>query len=222
MPNVLIIGNSGAARECYWILRDVLENAPGLAAYYNFGGFFDWKGYPGDLKELYSLYRGNIDQHAIQNDDLFVIGVGKPALRREIFLSLKERDAKFMNLIHPWTAICKSAVIGDGNIFQRGCTVFCNAVVGDGNYINGAANIAHDAQLGDFNFLAPYSIVLGGVRIGSCNHLGPHSVLLEHAVIGNGNLLAPGSTIYKGCKDNCRMAGNPALKIGVHNGYVNI
>ena len=93
MPNVLIIGNSGAARECYWILRDVLENAPSLTAYYNFGGFFDWKGYPGDLKELHSLYRGNIDQHAIQNDDLFVIGVGKPALRREIFLSLKERGA---------------------------------------------------------------------------------------------------------------------------------
>ena len=214
MPTVFIVGNSGAARECYWILQDVLESAPALASYYSFGGFFCWKGYPGDLKELSHLLRGDMDDHDIGQDDVFVIGVGKPALRKEIFISLKARNARFMNLVHPSTSICKTAIIGEGNILQRGCTIFCNSRVGEGNYLNGAANISHDTQIGDFNFLAPYSIILGGAKIGSCNHLGPHSVLLDHVRIGDGNLLSPGSTMYKGCKDNCRMAGNPALKIG--------
>ncbi len=214
MPNVVIVGNSGAARECYWVLQDLLESAPGLANYYSFRGFLDWQGYKGDLKELRHFYLGTAEAYAIQDDDLFVIGVGKPGLRKDIFTFLKKRGARLMNLVHPWTAICKSAVIGEGNVFQRGCTVYANAVIGNGNYINGAVNVSHDAQLGDFNFLAPYAIVLGGARVGSENHLGPHSVLLEHANIGNGNLLAPGSAIYKGCKDNCRMSGNPALKIG--------
>ncbi len=214
MPNVLIVGNSGAARECYWILRDVLESAPGLADYYTFGGFFDWQGYVGDLKELQHLYLGNVDAYTIQPEDMFVIGIAKPELRAKIFSTLKGRGANFMNLVHPWTSISRTARIGEGNVFQRGSTIFCNTVIGDGNYINGAANISHDAQIGDFNFLAPYSIVLGGACIGSLNHLGPHSVVLEHSVVGNSNILAPGSTIYKGCKDNCRMAGNPALKIG--------
>lgn len=214
MPKVLIIGNSGAARECYWILRDVLESAPGLAAYYSFAGFLDWKGYAGDLKELQSLHRGTADAHVPQPDELFVIGVGKPELRQEIFLNFRARGASFMNLIHPWSSISPTAIVGEGNIFQRGSTVYCNTVIGNGNYFNGAVNLSHDAQIGDFNFLAPYSIVLGGAKIGNCNHLGPHSVVLEHARMGNSNLLSPGSTIYKGCGDRCRMAGNPALKIG--------
>ncbi len=58
MPRILIIGNSGAARECYWVLRDVMESAPGLAHYYSFGGFLDWKGYAGDLKDLRDFYLG--------------------------------------------------------------------------------------------------------------------------------------------------------------------
>lgn len=214
MPQVVIIGNSGAARECYWILQDLLQSAPSLRHYYKFHGFLDWKGYPNNLKELATLYLGTADSYKISAEDLFVIGVGEPNLRKVIFEEFKAHNATFMNLIHPWTDICASAEMGEGNVFQRGCTVYCNAKIGNGNYINGAANISHDAQIGSFNFLGPYSLVLGGAQVGSCNHLGPHSVLLEHSVMGDGNLLAPGSTIYKGCKNNCRMAGNPALCIG--------
>lgn len=214
MPRIIIIGNSGAARECYWVLRDVMESAPGLAGYYTFSGFLDWKGYVGDLKELHHFHLGTADAWNLGPDDLFIIGVGKPELRKEIFTSFKARGATFMNLIHPWSSISPSAIIGEGNILQRGCTVYCNTSIGNGNYLNGFVNLSHDAGISDFNFLAPYSIVLGSARMGSCNHLGPHSVLLEHARMGNGNLLAPGSVLYKGCRDNCRMVGNPALKIG--------
>lgn len=214
MPKIIIIGNSGAARECYWILRDVMESAPGLAGYYTFSGFLDWKGYVGDLKELHHFHLGTADAYEPGPDDLFILGVGKPELRKEIFMTFKARGAYFMNLIHPWSSISPTAVMGEGNIFQRGSTVYCNSRIGNGNYFNGAVNLSHDASVGDFNFLAPYAIVLGGASVGSCNHLGPHSVLLEHTRMGNDNLLAPGSVIYKGCRNNCRMAGNPALKIG--------
>lgn len=214
MPKVLIAGNSGAARECYWILRDLQQASPGLASYYEFGGFFSWQGYDGDLRELAGHFRGPLEDHAVRPDDLYVLGVGLPRLRRDIFTYLKERGARLMNLIHPWTSICPSAVMGEGNVFQRGCTVYANAVIGNGNYINGAANLSHDAQIGDFNFLAPYSIVLGGARMGDGNHLGPHAVLLEHARMGDGNSLAPGSALYKGCGDYTRLSGNPALTIG--------
>ena len=218
MPRVIIIGNSGAARECYWIYRDMLASAPAMKNYYTFHGFLDWKGYKGDLKELASLHLTTADDYDIGPDDFFVIGVGQPALRKAIFEEFKGRGAHFMNLIHPWTDICASAELGEGNVFQRGCTVYCNAKIGNANYINGAANLSHDAEIGDYNFLAPYSLVLGGASIGSENHLGPHSVILEHVHIGNNNSIAPASTLYKGCGNNCRMAGNPALKIGEYNG----
>ena len=213
MPRIIIIGNSGAARECYWILQDVRGSAPGLADYYHFGGFLDWQGYAGDLKELGVMHIGTTTDHAICPDDLFIIGVGKPALRRDIFIAMKKRGARFMNLIHPWSYVCPSASMGEGNIIQRGCCLYVNDTLGDANYLNGAVNLAHDAVAGDFNFFGPYALALGGATIGSCNHIGPHSVMLEHSRMGDGNLVTPGSVLYKGCRDNCRMAGNPAIRI---------
>lgn len=219
MPDTYIVGNSGAARECYWILRDLLESAPGLAPYYNFRGFYSWGGHPDNLKDLSPMALGPVEDKAVQLDATYIIGAGQPRLRRDIFRYLKERGAKLMNLIHPWTSICPSAKIGEGNVFQRGCTIYPNAEVGDGNYINGAANLSHDAKIGDFNFLGPYSIVLGGASIGDMNHLGPCSMVMDKSRVGNNNIIAPGTIIYKGCKHNCRMAGNPALRIGaVENG----
>lgn len=217
MPRTFIVGNSGAGRECYWILRDLLESSPGLASYYEFGGFFSWKNYPANLKDLSQMFLGPIENHSPGQDELYIIGVGKPQLRRDIFAYIKQKNGRLMNLIHPWTSICPSAKLGEGNVFQRGCTIYTNAIVGNGNYINGAANLSHDAVIGDFNFLAPYSIVLGGASMGNLNHLGPHAVILEKARMGNGNSLAPGSALYRKCGDNCRLSGNPALKIGEVN-----
>lgn len=217
MPKILIAGNSGAARECYWILRDLQASAPGLASYYEFGGFYRWRSNPDNLAELQEFSCGPLEDHVFTQNELAVIGVGSPALRRDVFIFLKERGVSLMNLIHPWTSICPSAQLGEGNTFQRGSTVYANAKIGNGNYLNGAVNISHDAEIGDFNFLAPYSIVLGGARIGNLNHLAPHAVIMEHARMGNCNSLAPGSALFKGCKDNARLSGNPALKTGEYN-----
>lgn len=217
MPKVCIVGNSGAARECYWILRDLLESSPGLAAYYAFSGFYSWDAYPDNLKELAEFSRGPIETHRIDGEELYIIGIGKPDLRRGVFMWLKERKAKLMNLIHPWTAICPSATMGEGNVFQRGCTVYANAQIGNGNYINGAANLSHDAKIGDFNFLAPYAIVLGGAHIGDLNWLAPHAVIMDRAGIGDHNLVAPNSSVFKGAGSNARLIGSPAIKMGEHH-----
>ena len=214
MEQICIVGNSGAARECYWLLRDVFASDPGLADKWRFAGFYSWGGYPGELKSLAQHFLGPLEEHCEARDRLYVIGVGKPQLRRDIFHFLKERGCALMNLIHPWTSVCPTAVMGEGNILQRGCTIYDHSVLGNGNYLNGAVNLAHDAVVGDFNFIAPYGMILGNASVGSCNHLGPYSVVLDKCRVGDNNLIAPGSILYKGCRSNCRMAGNPALKIG--------
>ncbi len=217
MPRINIVGNSGAARECYWILKDLADSLPGLKDYYKFNGFYSWKGYPSNLEELECYFLGDIESRDIIPGEMWVIGIGKPKLREEIFRTLECRGAEFINLIHPWTSICPSARIGRGNIFQRGCTIYANAYVGDGNYINGAVNISHDAAIGNFNFLAPYSIVLGKAHIGNRNWLAPHAVVMDGAKIGHRNLVGPNSSVFKGCGDNARLMGSPALKVGSYN-----
>lgn len=214
MSRLVIVGNSGAARECYWIIRDMAESAAPGEAPWEFAGFYAFGGHPGNLRELAPLFRGNIEDHEVSPDERYVIGIGQPELRKTIFEALTGRGARFTNLIHPWTSLCPSAVIGTGNIFQRGCTVYANASIGNGNYINGAVNIAHDAVIGDFNFLAPYSIVLGGARVGSLNWLAPHAVIMDRARVGDSNLVGPNSSVFKGCGDHTRLLGAPALRVG--------
>jgi len=214
MPNVVIIGNGGAARECHDLLQDMMQVAPSLKYYYIFKGFLAWKGYQADLKTLAAYDLGHSDEYSMQSEDMFVIGLGEPALRRAAYEEYKAKKASFLTLIHPWSDISSTAQIGEANIFQRGSTIFCDTSVGNANYFNGASNLAHDVTIGDYNFIGPASLILGGCTVGSENIFGVHTSVLPGAKIGNNNMFAPGSIVYKGCKNSCRMAGNPALKIG--------
>lgn len=214
MPEVIIIGNSGAAKECFWLFDDMLKAAPGLRRYYNFKGFLSWKEYKGNLGKLDSWFICDAHSYEIQHSDMFVIGIGDPHIRREVYEYFTSHEANFLTLIHPWSDISADAEIGEANIFQRGSTIFCDTVIGNANYFNGSVNLSHDVVVGDYNFIGPASLILGNCHVGSENMIGVHCTLLPKAHVGNGNILAPGSILYKGCGNNCRMAGNPALRIG--------
>lgn len=214
MPQVIIIGNSGAARECYWLLDDMVRSAPGLRNYYIFKGFLAWNGYQGDLKKMAHFLLGDARDYSPSTDELFVIGIGQPNLRKAVFEDFKERGANFLTLVHPWSDISPVAEVGEANIFQRGSSVHCDVCIGNANYFNGAINVGHDVEIGDYNFIGPASLLLGDCSIGSQNMIGVRSTFLAKSRIGSGNIIAPGSVIYKGCGNNCRLAGNPALKIG--------
>ena len=84
-----IIGNSGAARECFWIFKDMLAADARLEQECRFGGFLSWGGYPSNLKELDSWFRGPVEAYAIEPEDVFAIGVGAPRLRAAIYATMK-------------------------------------------------------------------------------------------------------------------------------------
>ena len=52
------------------------------------------------------------------------------------------------------------------------------------------------------------------MKIGNDNTFGTNAIILAHATIGNNNKIAPLSCVYRGCRDNCYMMGNPAEKVG--------
>lgn len=205
---VVIVGNSGAARECYWLLRVAREADEKVPP---FKGFLAWKGYAGQLCELARFSLGSSQDYQPAHDDLFVIGMGKPALRLAAYAWLKSLQARFYTLMHPNAYVCPSAVVGEANIFQRDCVVQANAGIGNANFFNGGVIVGHDAVIGDGNTFNLYTGISGNVRLGNANQLAPGCVVLEHAKIGNWNIFAPGAVIYKGCRDHCLMSGNPAL-----------
>lgn len=210
IKNIIILGNSGSARECYMILKSVMWVQPNI----KFKGFLSFEGYQADLLELSDYFLGNDDDYNYQEDDYVVIGIGDPRLRQKAFNKLKAKNANLYNLIHTYSYFDSSSVLGEGNIITCGCSISCNAKIGDGNYFNGNIIFGHDVEVGNFNFIAPSTHILAKVNIGDFNSIGALSVFLPDSKIGNNNIIAPLSAIYKGFKDNCYIQGNPALKIG--------
>lgn len=211
MKRLWIIGNSGAARECYWIYRDMCAASTSLEREISFAGFLGWDHYPSKLASLSSFFRGEALEMPLISDDLFSIGIGAPALRDKIYHEMKSRGASFFTLLHPTADINPTASIGEANIFQRGSTVFCDARLGNANYLNGAVNLSHDVTVGESNFFGPFSLVLGKATVGSRNSFAVRATLLPHARIGDDNILEPGAIVYRGCSSSRRLEGNPAI-----------
>lgn len=212
MKKVYIVGGNGFARECYLNLLWMSEINPEI----QFAGFLGHGGYGHtvDYLNLQDFYLGEVSEHKFNLNEYVVIGAGYPELRRIIYEELKERNIQFFNLIAPYVYINPSVEIGEANVFVAPFTPGPNIKIGNCNVINGGVVMGHDVNIGDCNFFGPRCQVLGGVQIGNDNSIGAGSVLLPHAKIGNNNKIGPLSAVYKGCKNNTYLQGNPALKVG--------
>ncbi len=211
MKKIFIVGGNGFARECYYNLILMKELDPKI----EFAGFLGHGGYGQtvDYKELQHLYKGEVSEFNFNENEYIVIGAGYPDLRRKIYNELKARHLKFFN-IYIGKPLKNSVSIGEANIITPPAHFSCGIKIGNGNVFNGDVIVGHDVEVGEFNFFGPRAQILGNVKIGNMNTIGANSILLPNAKIGDNNKIAPLSAVYKGCKNNCYMSGNPALKIG--------
>ena len=211
---IIIIGNSGSATEVYEIVYTNLIQFTVYRLDYQFKGFLGYNRHEGILEGIFKQYDlGFDDEYTIQENDVFVIGIGDNKTRMEAYEKFKSNGAKFINVISPWAGISHEVEMGEGNIINIGCYISPQCKIGNCNYLNGEVRIGHNAQVGDFNFFGIRALVMGNAKIGSSNKLGPTALLMEKSKIGDNNTIAPGAIVYKGCKNNCLMAGNPALII---------
>ena len=211
---VYIVGGNGFARECYMHLMDMQKKDDSIV----FGGFLGHGGYGHtvDYKDLQKYYVGEVSEHVFKENEYAVIGAGYPELRSKIYHDLKAQGVNFFTLISGNDDINKFVTMGEANIFNHSFPS-PNVKIGNANVFNHEVIIAHDVEVGDFNFFGPRSQLLGEVKIGDYNTVGANTVVLPHAKIGNNNSIAPLSAIYKGCRNDCYMQGNPAIKIGEIN-----
>ncbi len=212
MKKIYVVGGNGFAKECYQYILFMSYQNPEIV----FGGFIGHNGYKVDFKDLNKYFICDLSEFEFKEDDYAAIGAGYPELRKKIYEDIKKKqNAKFYTLaLAPYCYISPLVEIGEGNIFVSPCTPAPHSKIGNGNLFNSDVVISHDVEIGDFNFFGGKTQILGGAKIGNGNTIGTASVILPKAKIGNNNKIAPISCIYKGCKDNCYMQGNPALKVG--------
>lgn len=207
---LVIVGNSGFARECAVIVKALISAGEDI----HLRGFLSFEGYPGELKEWEPYFLGIDDNYIFKANEYAIIGLGDPKLRQKCFAKLSKRNILCYTLIHPDVYVDQSVTMGEANIITSGCYISCNCCLGTGNVLNGVVHVGHDVVMGDFNFIGPGVQMGGYVKIGDLNSIGSVAVLLPHASIGKGNKIAPLSAVYKGCKDYSYLLGNPAIRMG--------
>lgn len=213
MKKVYIVGGNGFARECYLTFCSLMKERQDLF----FAGFLGHGGYGHTVNyfNLQKYYLGEVSKHKFQKDEYVIIGAGYPELRYKIYQELKCQNVNFYTLCSPFVVLNPYIDIGEANVFIAPFAPSLNVKIGNGNVFNGDVTIGHDVEIGDFNFIGGKTQLLGGVKIGSNNTIGVASVFLPNSKIGDNNKIAPISAIYKGCKNNCYVHGNPALNVGV-------
>ena len=208
---IFIVGGNGFAKECVQYVRWNIANGDNI----ELGGLVGHNGYVVDFGALNELFVGDLSQMKFGSDDYCVIGAGYPELRRKIYDDIKKYGGKFFTLCSPGFFVPEGVDLGEGNIFiATQLNGYTGIKIGNGNLFNGTSSVGHDSKIGDFNFFGPCSQILGDVKIGDDNIVGANAILLPHAKLGNNNKIAPLSCVYRGCKDNCYMIGNPAEKVG--------
>lgn len=194
---VLIIGGSRGAEMAIEILKEnernivvgILDDNPKLA-----GTELQGIKVLGPIEKIAEMEK--------EFDALVLAVAGKVEIRRKLFLKLKEKRYKFVNVIHPKALVEESAKIGEGNIIYAFARIGPCAKIGDNNLISSFVNIEHHNEVGSHNTFGPSCSTSGSVKIGNSCKFGTGIFIEPEITIGDNVIVASGSIILNDVPDN--------------------
>lgn len=206
---MLIIGAKGLAKEVLEIFhqRNELENLY----------FYDdiSTDAPGKLYGQFPVLR-NKEQVArlFDTDNRFVLGIGKPALRFELYNTFKDAGGELVSAISPLAQIGHyKTSIAAGSIVMAGTIITNDVKIGKACLINPNCTISHDTVIGDFVEISPGVQIAGNCIIGDFCTVGTNATMLPKIKLGNKVTVGAGAVVTKDVPDNKTVVGAPAKVI---------
>lgn len=150
-------------------------------------------------------------KHFQQEGSAFLIGVGKPSLRKllsEKFESVGGVPAFFQSS-NAFVGHFSNS-IGSGSIVMPFAIIESNNQIGKGCLIHVRAFISHDCVVGDFCEISPGAQLLGNTSVGNGCALGTNCVLLPGISIGNNVTIGAGAVVTQNLPDGVTAVGVPA------------
>lgn len=199
MGRLAIIGTGGHARECIEAARaagyavtcllDENEDRWGQQV-------LDAPVAPGGLRAIREL----------DSDIELLVAVGDNRARQRIAGDLP--DAAFATLIHPFSWISPSAVIGEGAMIFAGCVVQAECRVGRHAILNTSASLSHDCTVGDFSHVAVGAHLPGNVNVGAGTLIGAGATARPGVSVGAWATVGAGSAIVSDIPDGAVAFGS--------------
>lgn len=209
MKQLYVIGAGGLGRE-------VLGNA----LYYEgtqwtVVGFLDDRADLLDGIDCSHPIVGTAESHEIQEDNLFLVAVGDPAVRRRYAELITSRGGVLTNLAHPNSLISPRVQWGSGVMVGPFCSISPEVSLGDGVCISSHAAIGHDAVIGAYAQISSFAFIGGGARLGVGVTIQPGAVVPAGARVDEGATVGAGSVAMRVVKGGTTVFGVPAVPLRV-------
>jgi sugar O-acyltransferase (sialic acid O-acetyltransferase NeuD family) len=189
----VIAGAGGFGKEVWFWLKDYASSKYGPEGNrWYIRGFLDDN--PDALEKITNRAPslGSITDYIPEPDDVIVMGIGVPKVRRAVAQRLIEKKVPFETVIHPKAFISSSACLGSGTIVAPFVAISEDTTLGNFLLINFSASIGHDAVIEDFSELCPH------VSVSGFCHIEPECLMGSNSSITPGKKLSRGTQVSAG------------------------
>lgn len=156
---------------------------------------------------------GTINDYEPLPDDRLIVAMGNPEPKLAVAEKLRQRGARFLQVIHKSAVVSRHVTLGEGVIIAPHSFIGCDAILGDFVVLNVSSTVGHDARLGDGCTLSGHCDVTGHVRLGKGVFFGTHACTVPEVTIGDGAYIGAGSVVIRNVAQGARMFGVPAKKM---------
>lgn len=186
---LVIVGAGGLGHEVLGYALEILADQKE----WRIGGFLDDDESATGTEAAPLL--GRIDDFKPAVDDLLVVAIGRPSLRRTIIENLEQQGVQYTSLIHPTAHIAATAQIYPGTVVSPFSFVAGHSVVGPHAYLNVHTCTGHDAVIGPYSVLSPFASVSGGAHLEKAVFVGAHAAIGPGCRIGSHSTLSSGAIV---------------------------
>jgi sugar O-acyltransferase (sialic acid O-acetyltransferase NeuD family) len=138
------------------------------------------------------------------------LGIGENSIRQNLAERLKSLSVEIVTAIHPFAALSRSAIIGQGTAVMAGAVINPDAEIGCGVILNSGVVVEHDVVIGDYAHVSPNASMGGASRLGALSHLGLGAVVLPGIAIGSRSTIGAGAVVTREMPDDVIAIGVPA------------
>ena len=204
MKRCLVVGAGGCGREVLSWALDVRQSEWQIA------GFLDADPRSLDGKDFPFPVLGDPATWVPGKDEVYISGLGDPAVRLRVCRALESRGAHFVTVIHPSVILALRVEIGGGCVIAPNVVIGANARLGKFVFVNIAASIGHDSRTGDGSTISCHCDVMGHVSIGRACCVGGHACILPGKKVGDHATVGAGSAVFRNVAPGTTVVGVPA------------
>ena len=209
MQKVVVVGAGGFGREVLEIFKD--DNI--ISPKWDILGFLDGNdkvhgtqinGYP---------VLGCLDWLADNPAVGCVVAIGDPKTKKAVIDEMEDRNANFVNAIHPSVVMSEFVKLGRNVVICAGCILTVDILIGDHVIININSTVGHDTIIGNYCSIMPAVNINGNNHLNEGVYVGTGSTFVQEVSVGSWTTIGAGAVLVKNIPKSVIAVGVPAKVI---------